>query len=215
VTPAREAAEAAEGARPRPIYLRPWRIDVSVNPAVAGILPTTRLSLARSIAAALEAAGAPRPASVGLTLSDDRELASLNSDLMGHAGPTDVLSFPLLPPERFPGSRATRSRTAPASGPALDFVLPPQVRVNLGDIAVSVERAIAQARSGRGGHTGNVRWSAADEMLLLVTHGALHLCGWDHATPDDEAAMRSLEGQLLGDGSSRLRGPGASRSRDR
>jgi len=108
VTPAREAAEAAEGARPRPIYLRPWRIDVSVNPAVAGILPTTRLSLARSIAAALEAAGAPRPASVGLTLSDDRELASLNSDLMGHAGPTDVLSFPLLPPERFPGSRATR-----------------------------------------------------------------------------------------------------------
>jgi probable rRNA maturation factor len=207
VTPARDGAE---GGRPRPIYLPPWRIDVSVDPAAAGILPTTRRSLARSIAAALEAAGAPSPASVGLTLSDDRKLASLNSDLIGHAGATDVLSFPLLPPERFPGSRA-----APASGPALDFILPPRVRVNLGDIVVSVERAIDQARSGRGGQTGNVRWSAADEMLLLVTHGALHLCGWDHATADDQAAMRSLEGQLLGDGSPELRGPGASRSRDR
>jgi probable rRNA maturation factor len=62
---------------------------------------------------------------------------------------------------------------------------------------VSVERAIAQAREGRGGQTGDVLWSPADELRLLVTHGTLHLCGWDHAEPVEEAAMRELEARLL------------------
>jgi probable rRNA maturation factor len=56
---------------------------------------------------------------------------------------------------------------------------------------------VEQAARGRGGQTGDVRWSAADEVRLLVTHGALHLCGWDHADPADEAAMRALERRLL------------------
>ena len=38
----------------------------------------------------------------------------------------------------------------------------------------------------------------ADELRLLVMHGALHLCGWDHADPEEEAAMRTLERRLLG-----------------
>jgi probable rRNA maturation factor len=42
-----------------------------------------------------------------------------------------------------------------------------------------------------------VRWSAADELRLLVTHGTLHICGWDHAEPADETAMRALEQRLL------------------
>jgi probable rRNA maturation factor len=191
--PARRKGRRADRGTRRSIYLPPWRIDVVVDPGVARILPVTRRSLARSIAAAFEAASAPHPASVGLTLAGDRELASLNADHMGHAGATDVLSFPLLPAERFARSRAT-----PVSAPAPEFVLPPRVRVNLGDIVVSVERAIDQAHAGRGGQTGDVRWSPADEMRLLVTHGALHLCGWDHADPDEEAAMRALEGRLLG-----------------
>jgi len=43
-----------------------------------------------------------------------------------------------------------------------------------------------------------VRWSPADELRLLITHGGLHLCGWDHARPEEEAAMRALERELLG-----------------
>jgi probable rRNA maturation factor len=64
-------------------------------------------------------------------------------------------------------------------------------------MVVSVERAIEQAEAGRGGQTGDVTWSPADEVRLLVTHGALHICGWDHAEPDEEAAMRALERRLL------------------
>jgi probable rRNA maturation factor len=62
---------------------------------------------------------------------------------------------------------------------------------------VSVERAIEQAETGRGGQAGDVRWSPADELRLLVVHGGLHLCGWDHAEPAEEAAMRALERELL------------------
>ena len=65
---------------------------------------------------------------------------------------------------------------------------------------MSVERAIEQAAAGRGGQTGDVRWSAGDELRLLVTHGTLHVCGWDHADPVEGDAMRALEQRLLAGG---------------
>jgi len=138
------------------------------------------------MAAALDAVKAPAPASIGLILSDDAELTSLNVAHMGEHGPTDVLSFPLLPPSAF-----ARGAAAP------DIPRPPRSRLHLGDIVVSVERAIDQAATGRGGQTGDVRWSPANELRLLVTHGVLHVCGHDHATPAEEAEMRALERRLL------------------
>jgi probable rRNA maturation factor len=178
----------------RAIYRPPWRIDLDVRDGVRS--PLAGASLARSVVAALQAAGAPSPASIGLILADDAELAGLNATHMGKDGPTDVLSFPLLPPEAFPPHPGRpRGATVPPA-----FPLPPGRRPHLGDIVVSVERAIEQAETGRGGHTGDVRWSAADELRLLVTHGTLHVCGWDHAEPEEEAAMRSLERRLLGPG---------------
>jgi probable rRNA maturation factor len=176
----------------RSIYRPPWRIDLDVRDRVQS--PLGGATLARVVAAALEGAGAPAPASIGLILADDAELAGLNATHMGKDGPTDVLSFPLVPPDAFP---AHPGRPSPAT-PAPPFALPPGRRPHLGDIVVSVERAIEQAESGRGGHTGDVRWSAADELRLLVTHGVLHICGWDHAEPQEEAAMRALERRLLG-----------------
>ncbi|MGP1675176.1 MAG: rRNA maturation RNase YbeY [Candidatus Limnocylindrales bacterium] len=174
----------------RSIYLAPWRVDVDVREAVR--LPISVARLARTVAGALEATGAPAPASIALILADDAELAGLNATHMGKDGPTDVLSFPLLPPDDFVtgvvGSADPR---------------PPGMRVHLGDIVVSVERARDQAESGRGGQTGDVRWSVADELRLLVTHGVLHICGWDHAEPAERAAMRALEQRLLAAGAPR------------
>ena len=179
----------------RAIYRRPWRIDVDSRDGVRSPLPAA--ALARTVAAALDAVGAPFPASIGLILADDAELAGLNATHMGNDGPTDVLSFPLLPPEAFP-AHTGRPRGSAAT---FAFALPPSRRLHLGDIVVSVERAIDQAESGRGGHTGDLRWSGTDELRLLVTHGTLHVCGWDHAEPDEEAAMQALEGRLLGESS--------------
>jgi rRNA maturation RNase YbeY len=167
-------------------------VDVTVRDGVEP--PIARSSLVAIAVAALDAAGAPRPASIGLILSDDRELAELDVVHMGREGPTDVLSFPLLPPEAFP----PHPRGAPLEpAPAVAFVLPPVRRRHLGDLVISIERAVAQAREGRGGQTGDLRWSVADELRLLVAHGTLHICGWDHAEPVEEAAMRALERRLL------------------
>lgn len=60
-------------------------------------------------------------------------------------------------------------------------------RPHLGEIAVSVERAERQARQAG--------WSLREETALLVTHGCLHLLGYDHEA--DDGAMRRLEEDLL------------------
>lgn len=181
----------------RSIYLGRWRIDVTTRDGAAPLPAGSSVAaLARTIAAALEAAGAPSPTSIGLALSNDAELAELNERHLGERGPTDVLSFPLLPPDAFPPHDGGPAPT-PADRRAPRFATPPGRRQHLGDIVVSVERAIAQAHEGRGGQTGDVAWSAADELRLLVTHGTLHVCGWDHADPAEEAAMRALERRLL------------------
>jgi probable rRNA maturation factor len=203
VTRERPGRPVRYGCAVRSQYVGPWRIDVEWRDGVARLLPS--VALARTVARALTAAGAPEPAAIGLILSGDAELAELNESHMGKAGPTDVLSFPLLPAQAYPSHAGAPGRDDPARAPQHSsgtsaFVLPPGQRPHLGDIVVSVERATEQAEAGRGGQTGDVRWDARDELRLLVTHGALHVCGWDHAEPEEEAAMRGLERRLLGAG---------------
>ena len=165
------------------IYLRPWRIDVEARPGVRSPVPLT--ALARLAASALTVCGAPVPGSLGLILSDDRELSALNEKHMGHEGPTDVLSFPLLPVSAFP-RHPGQDPTLRNEGSSGVFALPPGRRPHLGDIIVSVERARAQAEG-----------SVDDELRQLVVHGVLHICGWDHAQSAERDAMRTLESKVL------------------
>jgi probable rRNA maturation factor len=177
-------------------YLPPWRVELTVREGVPRLRPLAQIT--RLVDVALRVAGAPRPSSIGVVFSDDDELAALNAQAMGKEGPTDVLSFPLLPPEAFP-PHAGRETALPPPVTVPPFALPPGARPHLGDIVVSVERALEQAQAGRGGQTGDVAWAPADELALLVTHGVLHLCGWDHADADEEAAMRHTETVILAD----------------
>jgi probable rRNA maturation factor len=187
-----------DGSTMRSVYLPPFRIDVTVRPTAPHVLSRSRIATA--VKAALEAAGAPGPASIAIVLSDDPELASLNELHMGVAGPTDVLSFPFFPPEAYPThERGGDNHRDPWVAAALkqSFALPPGQRAHLGDVIISAERAIAQADEGRGGQTGDVSWSWVQELLLLAVHGTLHVCGWDHAEPVEEKAMRTLERKIL------------------
>lgn len=59
----------------------------------------------------------------------------------------------------------------------------------LGDVILSVERAAAQAQSG--GH------SLEAELQLLVAHGMLHLCGYDHAEAPGKQQMWEKQASIL------------------
>jgi probable rRNA maturation factor len=58
-----------------------------------------------------------------------------------------------------------------------------------GEIVASAQTAAAQA--------ARYGWSAEDELLLYVIHGALHLVGYDDQTPEAQERMRRRESQLL------------------
>nr|WP_222437686.1 rRNA maturation RNase YbeY [Quadrisphaera sp. RL12-1S] len=109
-------------------------------------------------------------ADLSVILVDTTAMTALHEQWMDEPGPTDVLSFPM--DELRPGSE--------------DEPSPPGL---LGDVVVCPEVAARQARES--GH------STAEEVLLLVTHGCLHLLGFDHAEPDEEREMFALQRRLL------------------
>ena len=107
-----------------------------------------------------------------VTLTDDENLREYNSRYRGIDEPTDVLAFAAR-------ERATDQR----------FQAPPGTEDWLGDIVISLPRARRQAREG--GHPVN------DEVRLLAVHGFLHLLGYDHAEPAEEATMTALTNRIL------------------
>jgi probable rRNA maturation factor len=105
-----------------------------------------------------------------LRLVDEAAMETLHVQWMDLPGPTDVMSFPM--DELRPG----RDGSEPQEGVLGDIVLCPSV-------------AAKQAREA--GH------ATEEELLLLTTHGILHLLGYDHATPEEEKEMFELQRQLL------------------
>jgi ssRNA-specific RNase YbeY (16S rRNA maturation enzyme) len=117
-----------------------------------GGVSITSTELAALVVRALRTSDAPPHGEVALTLVDDATIAMLNKTHMGKRGPTDVLSFPLLDPHEYPARLGVRR----AARPRRRVVRAPQAGVSLplGDIVISVDRAIEQARKGRGGTDG-------------------------------------------------------------
>lgn len=109
-------------------------------------------------------------AEVSITFVDDEAIMDLNRDHRGLHKPTDVLSFSQLEGE--------------------EMVDLPEGPVLLGDIVVSLERCVEQAADY--GH------SFERELGFLVAHGMLHLMGYDHQTPEDEAEMMAKTEEILG-----------------
>ncbi len=120
-------------------------------------------------------------AEVSIVLTTDEEIRELNRTYRGIDSPTDVLSFPLLEPDAAgePIDPERGAHGAPAPGEP----------VALGDIVISLPRAVAQAEEY--GH------GLRRELAFLTVHGTLHLLGYDHVTPEMEKAMRAREEEVL------------------
>ncbi|NLT56725.1 MAG: rRNA maturation RNase YbeY [Actinomycetales bacterium] len=109
-------------------------------------------------------------AELSVVLVDEAAMEALHQRWMDEPGPTDVLSFPM--DELRPGRDGEESPTG-----------------LLGDVVLCPQVAERQARTA--GH------SSAEELLLLTTHGILHLLGFDHAEPEQEKEMFALQRRLL------------------
>ena len=133
------------------------RVAVIRDPGLAPVLQRT--VSAAGIGVLLRRCGdaldVPARASLSVRLTDDAELQGLNQRFAGVAAPTDVLAFP-----------------ADEAG-------------RVGDVAVSVERAAAQAED------------PVAELRLLVVHGLLHCLGHNHVNADGAAEMTALTRRLL------------------
>lgn len=109
-------------------------------------------------------------ADIAILLVDEGAMEALHVQWMDEPGPTDVLSFPM--DELRPG---TQEEPTPAG--------------LLGDIVLCPQVAEAQAQAAK--------HSTLDELILLTTHGTLHLLGFDHAEPAEEREMFGLQRELI------------------
>ncbi|MFT4234347.1 MAG: rRNA maturation RNase YbeY, partial [Microbacterium sp.] len=109
-------------------------------------------------------------ADVAILLIDEGAMESLHVQWMDEPGPTDVLSFPM--DELRPG---TEERPTPAG--------------LLGDIVLCPQVAEFQAEEAR--------HSLMDELILLTTHGLLHLLGYDHAGAEEKRIMFGIQDRLI------------------
>ena len=113
-------------------------------------------------------------AEVSIVLVDDGYIQQLNSEYRGIDQPTDVLSFAIQEDQ-------PDTPLFPKGGMDLPELL--------GDIFISVERAVEQADSY--GH------SLEREFCYLAIHGLLHLLGFDHQTTEQTEQMRQAEERIL------------------
>lgn len=107
---------------------------------------------------------------LSITFVDEKAMSELHEEWMDLEGPTDVMSFPM--------DELREGREGELAPEGL-----------LGDIVICPTVAAQQARMA--GH------SSEEEMLLLLTHGILHLLGYDHVEPEEERVMFTLQRKLL------------------
>ena len=146
-------------------------IEISVEEGFHGLVDVDwARRIARQI---LKAEGVVPPYEVSIVFTDSETVKQLNRDYRGVDEPTDVLAFYMLPQKEADSS----------------FALPPDGVTRLGEVIISYPQAVEQAREQ--GH------STEKELALLVIHGILHLLGYDHEEPKEEAKMRTREKELL------------------
>jgi probable rRNA maturation factor len=124
----------------------------------------------RAVALAAEIADADvGEAELAVMLTDDAGIRTLNLNWRGIDKPTNVLSFPALPPTGAVG---------PDDAPRM-----------LGDIAIAYETTRKEA--------DDEQRPFDHHLSHLAVHGFLHLIGYDHEKDDDAEAMEGLETEIL------------------
>lgn len=116
----------------------------------------------------------PENTEVSVSFVTDDAIAELNERYRGKVGPTDVLSF------ECDGVEDEMSEAVPAEGGVFE----------LGDIVIAPDVAERQ--------THEFDTTFEEEVSLLLVHGLLHLCGYDHIEDAEAEIMEGREAEILG-----------------
>lgn len=147
------------------------KVYITNNQKAVKIPCGLRILIRRACNAALEYEKFEGNTEVSVIFVDNEEIAKLNEQYRGKPTPTDVLSFPLGEDNHYDINQET--------GAAM-----------LGDIVISMERAMEQAEMY--GH------SLQREVAFLTVHSMFHLLGYDHEAGGIEAVrMREKEEATL------------------
>jgi len=137
--------------------------------------PLISAIIKKCVEATLAAESVCVPCEINVLVTNDKGIHAINQACRGIDKPTDVLSFPMFQLE--------------AGNPPKDwdsYIDPETDMCPLGDMAISLERAIAQAKEF--GH------STRREVGYLTIHSMLHLLGYDHMDDGPQKAqMRARE----------------------
>ncbi len=143
------------------------------NQAKHSIHYNLKMLIRHTILETLDYEGMENDVEVSVTFVDNDGIQELNKKFRNMDKPTDVLSFPLLD---FEGE---------SEEPFFD-----ELCNNLGDIVISLERAMEQANEF--GH------SFEREVAFLTAHSMLHLLGYDHElSEEDDTDMRRRQSDIM------------------
>lgn len=148
-------------------------INVSVKRNI--VLEVDRKWIKSIVRRVLELEDVAPPMEVGLLITDSKSIQRLNRIYRNENEPTDVLSFQMT---------SDRGKSTKPS-----FVSPPDGVRHLGEVVISYQQAIEQAREHH--------HSIARELVLLIVHGTLHLLGYDHELPVEARKMKNKEHKIL------------------
>ncbi len=139
----------------------------------------------------LHQAGITQPVMLTLLITSDETIHNLNKQYRGQDKPTDVLSFPLL--DKPIVSAPVDQLWIQPDGEGLQtkqvFVTPPELTMHLGDIVISWPTVVRQA--------AEARHEPAYELLYLLSHGVLHLVGYDDQTEAGYQAMLRIQRAVM------------------
>ena len=124
----------------------------------------------------------PYEAEISILLTDDDEIKEINKQFREIDKPTDVLSFPSIEYMMAGDFSNLEEDTS-------EYFNPETGELILGDIVISVDRAIMQAEEY--GH------SIAREIAFLTAHSMLHLMGYDHMHDDERKVMENKQEEVL------------------
>ncbi len=145
------------------------------------------------VAQTLQAVHITQPVMFTVLITDDEGIREMNKQYREQDKPTDVLSFPLLdaPLVQAPAEQlwtlSEEQVEAQSKQPA--FITPPDAVTNLGDVVMSWPTLAQQAADA--GH------DPIYELLYLLSHGVLHLVGYDDQSEAGYQAMVGIQQAVL------------------